>query len=182
MLYSSSVNEDGSVNQTVSPSSYLYLDAARAILANNILGSPSVDREIATSIPSTYNTSTSPFTVYDQPVGANYGALLSSVSISVDAIFQANFNWSLFIDGVTGPTGKNYEQWDPTVNTFEAVPTSKAYLLNPQAHVQIKVYNAKSTNSNPGIMSVFVAAGQLSASEAKVLSKYKALLDEIANQ
>jgi hypothetical protein len=160
----------------------LVLDAARTILTSCALGSPYVDRQIANVVPASVKTSTSPFTVYDYAVGGSCGAVLSSVSISVDAVFQANFYWSMFIDGVTGPTGKEYEPFDPTVNTFEAVPAAKVYLLRPQAHVQIKAYNANGNNNNNAIMSVYVVSGQLLPSEAMILTKYRALLDEIANQ
>jgi hypothetical protein len=154
----------------------LTLDAARTILSGNVLGVPFFDREIATEVPYTVQSAATPFKVYDFPVGGSNGALLSSVSIAVDSVFQTNYLWTLFIDGVTGPTGNQFESFDPTVNTFEAVPASKTYLLKPQAHVQIKAYNANSGNNNNGIISVFVVAGMLNPAEAAVLQKYQDVL------
>jgi hypothetical protein len=148
-----------------------------AVRSNSDMKIPFVDRSIGNTVPYTYAGQAAPYTVYDFPIGSDSGARLASVSISVDAIFQANYYWSLFIDGVTGPTGKNYEPFDPTVNTFEAVPASKFYILRPGARVQIKAYNAVSGNTKDGIISVFVAADLLTPAQWAMYSRFNSILN-----
>jgi len=159
----------------------LLLSAANTILHNPLLVHPFVDREINVDVPQASTSPNTPFTVYDYAVGGQYGARLSSVSISVDAIFQANYYWTMFIDGVTGPNGKNFQPFDPTVNTFEAVPTAEFYYLKPQAHVTITAYN-QSGISNDGHMSVFVSADQMTQGQQTIFNNYNAMLDALAAQ
>jgi hypothetical protein len=158
-------------------------DAVIAILAQSILGRstllhPTDDPVIDVSVPTTA-TVANPFTVYSKPVSYGNGALLASVSISTDAIFQANYDWTLNIDGVSGPQGKSQIPFDPTVNTFEAVPSARTFYLKPGAAVTITASNSTGTSST-GIMSVYVVTDQLTEYEAAIITKYNALLARAA--
>lgn len=130
-----------------------------------LLKTPNNDKSIDVIVPYTYNTASAPFTVYNRrSVAGPYGARLASVSLSVDAVFQANYYWKSKIDSVT-PSGVNFVPWDSTVNTFEEVPTGNPFLLRPGSGIAITAYNAVSTNTNDGIMSVSVVSSDLTEDE-----------------
>jgi hypothetical protein len=159
----------------------LLIAAAQAIMTSSALKPAFVDRDIAVDVPQA-STLAAPFTVYEKAVGSSGGgSLLASVSIAVDSVFQTDYYWSLFIDGVTGPAGSTFEPFDPTVNTFEAVPSARSYLLDPGAKVKITAYNHGNV-AHDGTISVYIAAGTLSAEERKILVKYKSLINKIASE
>ena len=154
--------------------------AAQTILHNPVIRNPWFDLESAYQNVSHSNTTpAAPAIIYNYPVGGQFGAKLASVSVSADSVFQSNFYWAVFIDGVTGPAGKNFKPFDPTVNTYEAVPAAEFYLLKPFAVVQILAYNQGGTSTN-GTLSVSIAADLLTQDEQTILQKYINTLGEIA--
>jgi len=105
---------------------------------------------------SALSTLQSPATLLDTAVAGSYGARLASVSIAVDAVFQANYYWKLVVDGVTSPT-QPFIPFDPTVNTFDLIPSGTFYLLKPGAGIHFYAYNATGTTSD-GHASIYVSA------------------------
>lgn len=143
-----------------------------ALLFSNILTSPRNDPQLAKAAIHTYNSQQTPQTIYGpNTLGGQYGALLASVSLSVDAVFQTNYKWQLIITGVTNPNPP-FQSYDPTVNTFDDVPTAKFYYLKPGANLQINVFNSVSTNTTDGIMSIFPVWNQLTQTQYNVINKY----------
>lgn len=158
------------------PSSAEQLTAA--LLFSNILTNPQNDPALALTASHSNTTQASPQTIYGPtPIGGQYGALLASVSISVDAIFQTNYKWQLLITGVTSPNPP-FQDFDPTVNTFDDVPTAKFYFVKPGANIQINVYNSVSGNTSDGIMSVFPVWNQLTSSQYAVIRKYMGSIEQ----
>ena len=136
----------------------------------SLLKNPNNDKDIDVEVPATGYPSASPFVVYNRrAVAGPYGARLASVSYSVDAIFQSNFYWKSKIDGITTPSA-TFQPWDSTVSTFEEVPTGNPFLLKPGAGIAIYAYNANSSNTSNGIMSVSVVAADLTEDEYEAVT------------
>lgn len=155
--------------------------AAQSILTRSALPNVKAVPKITVTVPHTYNSVSNSFTVFDRIIAQTYGATLATLSISVDAIFQTNYYWFPGISGVMdSSTSLDFQPFDQTVNVFDAVPTAKSFLLPPGASVTIKAYNNVSTNTQDGHVSVYATYSQLTAAEAAVLRKYKAILDKIA--
>jgi len=122
---------------------------------NTLLRHPMYLVTTAVDVPAG-STLQSPATILNTAVAGSYGARLASVSIAVDAIFQANYYWKLVVDGVTSPT-QPFIPFDPTVNTFDLIPSGTFYLLKPGAGVHFYAYNATGTTSD-GHASIYVSA------------------------
>lgn len=147
------------------------------LLSSGILTNPQNDPALALSALHTYTSQQTPQTIYGPTtIGGQYGALLASISISVDAVFQTNYKWQLIITGVTSPNPP-FQDYDPTVNTFDDVPNGKFYYVKPGANVQINVFNSVSTNTTDGIMSVFTVWNALTAAQANVIKKYMGIIE-----
>lgn len=147
---------------------------ALTLLQSNILTNPATNPQQATTVSHTYTSQQSPQVVYGpNAIGGNYGALLASVSLSVDAVFQTNYQWQFQVTGVTGPTTP-FQDFDPTVNVFDIVPSGKFFYMKPGANIQINAYNATSGNTTDGIMSVYVVWNILTPQQYQIINKYAA--------
>ena len=123
--------------------------------ANTLLRHPMYIVTTAVDVPAS-STLQNPKTILDTAIAGSYGARLASVSIAVDAVFQANYYWKLVVDGVTSPT-QPFIPFDPTVNTFDLIPSGTFYLLKPGAGIHFYAYNATGT-TNDGHASIYVSA------------------------
>lgn len=145
---------------------------AIALLNSSIMAAPLQDPRQATPVLHTFTSQSSPQAVYPRnTLAGSNGALLASVSISVDAIFQTNYQWQYVIDGVTSPVPP-FQDFDPTVNVMDLVPTGKFFYLKPGAGLTINAFNSVSGNSSDGIMSILVTTNQLTQKQAAVIQKY----------
>lgn len=153
--------------------------AAQTIMNTSTMTQPTQAPQIATVVPYTNNSALNAFTVFSQPIAGSYGARLASVSVAVDAVFQSNFKWLLQVASVTS-AGISYQSFDPTVNTFEDVPSGTFFLVGPGSTVVIKAFNNNPSNTNNGIMSVNLTYDQLSATQASAIKRYNQLLKYIA--
>jgi len=122
---------------------------------NTLLRHPMYIVTTAVDVPAS-STLQNPKTILDTAIAGSYGARLASVSIAVDAIFQANYYWKLVVDGITSPT-QPFIPFDPTVNTFDLIPSGTFYLLKPGAGIHFYAYNATGT-TNDGHASIYVSA------------------------
>jgi len=122
---------------------------------NTLLRHPMYLVTTAVDVPAS-STLQNPKAILDTAVAGSYGARLASVSIAVDAVFQANYYWKLVVDGVTSPT-QPFIPFDPTVNTFDLIPAGTFYLLKPGAGVHFYAYNATGITSD-GHASIYVSA------------------------
>jgi len=122
---------------------------------NTMLRHPMYLVTTAVDVPAS-STLQNPKAILDTAVAGSYGARLASVSIAVDSIFQANYYWKLVVDGVTSPT-QPFIPYDPTVNTFDLIPSGTFYLLKPGAGIHFYAYNATGTTSD-GHASIYVSA------------------------
>lgn len=165
-----------------SPVSFADLRNMLIVLSHSVRSTdmdvPVIDKKIAVSVPATSTNSSQPFTVYQNSIGGTYGCRLASVSIAVDAVFQTNFFWADFITGVTQPNPP-LGPFDPTVNTFDEVPSGKFFVLKPGASIKITAINNVSTNLTNGIMSVNVVYDLITEGEYNLLQRYKELVGNI---
>lgn len=152
--------------------------AATSILNNSAMSEPVEVPSIANSVPSSA-TKDDPAVVFNETISGSYGARLASISVAVDAVFQTNYKWLLSILN-TGYPSQTWQSFDPTVNTFEEVPSGKYFIVKAGTTIQIKAYNNTGTSSD-GIMSVYLVYDQLTSSEAAILSKYDSVVASLAS-
>ena len=128
------------------------------------------DPKFAVSV-SASTTAQAPQVIYQRTVGGPHGAIVRSVSVSVDAVFQTNFYWQSVISGTDQGDSTPFQPFDPTVNVFDAVPQQGGYRgqqgipVAPGAQIKISAYNHNSGNSTNGIMSVYVVFDQITQPE-----------------
>ena len=141
-----------------------YLKQLKTILnTNTLLRHPMYIITTAVDVPASSNLQ-NPFAVLPKTtIAGSYGARLASVSIAVDAVFQANYYWKLIVDGVTNPAAP-FVPFDPTVNTFDLIPSGTFYLLKPGAAITLLAYNATGT-TNDGHASIYISADMIDTQE-----------------
>ena len=134
---------------------------------SSILKHPNYIPSIA-NIASSTSTLQNPITLFDTPIGSNYGAVLASVSLSADTVFQSDYYWQLSVSGITNPNPP-FMPFDPTVNTFDLIPAGVFFLLKPGSAVKIKAYNHNTANITDGLLSIYVVVDILTQNESEVL-------------